>query len=276
MTTTSTDAARYSVKRVHELLGLAPAVVRTLVARGFVRPERGPRRQWLFSFQDLLLLKTAHSLRRSRVPTQRITAALDSLRRGLPQDMPLSGLRITSAGGEVVVREPGGVRQAATGQWLLDFEVRVDDQDVVRVLDRGVAQAPEPSAFERAQDLEAADPVQAERAYRAILDAHPGHVDARVNLGAMLCEQGRCREAVELFDAAAAVGVSDALLSFNHAIALEDVGDVARSADAYRHALALDPGLADAHYNLGLLLERSGDAQGALRHLNAYRRLAHA
>jgi hypothetical protein len=43
---------------------------------------------------------------------------------------------------------------------------------------------------------------------------------------------------------------------------------------AYRDALAQDPAMADAHYNLARLHERAGDAQACFRHLLAYRRLA--
>ena len=42
---------------------------------------------------------------------------------------------------------------------------------------------------------------------------------------------------------------------------------------AYREALALDPQLADAHFNLARLHERAGNPKDALRHLLAYRRL---
>ena len=270
--TSGTDAP-YTLKRVQELLGLTPAVVRTLVDNGFVVPSRGPRRELRFTFQDLMLMKTAEGLRRASVPTKRIVASLESLRAGLPGGVPLTGLRITSSGADVAVRDAAGVREATTGQLLLDFEVQVARDTVVRVEDR--LRPPRPAEddwFERAQALEATDAQAAEAAYRQALAAHPGHVHAVVNLGALLCEGGRCFEATVLFDEAIAAGNGSALLHFNHAIALEDVGEHERAIDAYRAALAIDPEMADAHYNLGLLLERRGDGQGALRHFSASRR----
>jgi tetratricopeptide (TPR) repeat protein len=42
---------------------------------------------------------------------------------------------------------------------------------------------------------------------------------------------------------------------------------------AYERALALDPHLADAHFNLGVLLDKLGDHSGSLRHMSAYRRV---
>jgi len=271
--TTPVDAP-YTLKRVQDLIGLTPTVVRALVTNGFVTPSRGPRRELRFTFQDLLLMKTAEALRKASVPTRRIVASLESLRASLPADMPLTGLRITSAGADVAVREAAGVREATTGQLLLDFEVQVSSDSVVRVADRLPAATPAPDWFELAQELESTDLAKAEQAYRNALAARPGHVDALVNLGALLCEAGRCAEAVALFDAAVASGSANALLHFNRAVALEDLGERTRAMQAYEAALDLDPTLADAHYNLGLLLEGAGDGQGALRHFSAFRRLS--
>ena len=272
---TPTADAPYTLKRVEELLGLTPAIVRTLVTNGFVKPARGPRNELRFTFQDLLLLKTAEGLRRADVPTRRIVASLTSLRKELPADAPLTGLRITSAGAGVVVREAEGIREATTGQLLLDFEVQVEAGSIVRVTDHEVAQdVREHDWFRLGEVLEQTDARKAEEAYRKALAADPDRVDALVNLGALLCDQKRCPEAVLLFDDAVAGGVRSALLHYNHAIVLEDVGQFARAIEAYRAALELAPHMADAHYNLGLLLERQGDGQGALRHFSASRRYA--
>jgi tetratricopeptide (TPR) repeat protein len=53
---------------------------------------------------------------------------------------------------------------------------------------------------------------------------------------------------------------------------MEDLGRVQEAISGYQRCLALAPDLADAHYNLARLLHKCGDAQGALRHFNAYRR----
>ena len=42
---------------------------------------------------------------------------------------------------------------------------------------------------------------------------------------------------------------------------------------AEKHALALDPSFADAHWNLAGLLEAAGRKQDALRHYRAYEKL---
>lgn len=272
---TAATYAPYTLKRVQELLGLTASTIRSLATEGFVTPVRGPRNELRFTFQDLLLMKTAQGLRRAQVPTRRIVASLKSLRAELPTDSPLTGLRITSTGGAVAVRETRGVREATTGQLLLDFEVQVEAGTVVAVSDRPApSEQADTDWFIVGEELEATDRKGAEDAYRKALTADPERIEALVNLGALLCDDGRCSEAVALFDYAVAGGARSALLHYNHAIVLEDVGEVQRAEEAYRAALQLDDAMADAHYNLGLLLESKGDGRGALRHFSAYRRFA--
>ena len=57
----------------------------------------------------------------------------------------------------------------------------------------------------------------------------------------------------------------NALAWFERALARERRGDLAGACDAYRHALELDPGMADAHINLGRLLQEQGDTAEAAR-----------
>lgn len=199
------------------------------------------------------------------------------MRASLPSNAPLTGLRITSAGGDVAVRDSAGVREATTGQLLLDFEVQVAAGAVVLVADRALPPMQvSKDWFSVGEALEATDVVKAEEAYRRALADDPARLKALVNLGALLCEGERCFEAVTLFDVAVASGTVNALLHFNHAMALEDVGKYDRAMDSYRAALALEPAMSDAHYNLALLLERQGDGKGALRHFSVYRRLGEA
>ena len=71
----------YGVREVEKLLQLPRSTIRALIKAGFVTPERGPRNAWFFSFQDLLVLRTARALLAARVPHRRITRAIRELRR---------------------------------------------------------------------------------------------------------------------------------------------------------------------------------------------------
>src|SRR4029434_8192863 len=76
-----------------------------------------------FTFQDLMLLRTAHALQAQRIPPRRILRSLSRLKASLPAELPLTGLRITALGADVAVRARSGRLQADSGQLLLDFEV---------------------------------------------------------------------------------------------------------------------------------------------------------
>jgi tetratricopeptide (TPR) repeat protein len=101
----------------------------------------------------------------------------------------------------------------------------------------------------------------------------PDHADAYLNLGAMMCEDGRCGDAVRLYDVALQHCPGEALLHFNRAVALEDLQREREALAGYERCLALAPELADAHYNAARLHEQLGQTQRALRHYSAYRRL---
>ena len=64
-----------------------------------------------------------------------------------------------------------------------------------------------------------------------------------------------------------------ATAAFNLGTVLEDQGKAAEAIAAYTQALALDAGLADAHFNLSRLYEKAGQRQAAFRHLRTYREL---
>jgi len=112
----------YGVRDVEKLLRLPRSTIRSLIAAGFVVPERGPRNAWRFSFQDLIVLRTAQALAAANIPHRRIVRSLRELRSRLPEAMPLSGLSISAIADHVVVREGGNRWHAESGQYVLAFE----------------------------------------------------------------------------------------------------------------------------------------------------------
>jgi len=112
----------YGVREVEKLLQLPRSTLRALVKAGFVTPSRGARRTWLFSFQDLIVLRTAQALAAANLSRTRINKSVKELCKRLPSTMPLSGLSIGAVGDRVVVREGSRQWQAESGQYLLAFE----------------------------------------------------------------------------------------------------------------------------------------------------------
>jgi tetratricopeptide (TPR) repeat protein len=262
-------ASTYTLRRVQAMLGLSRSIVAGLIAEGFVAPTRGPRNEWRFTFQDLMLLRTAHALQVSKIPPRRILRSLARLKATLPQELPLTGLRITAIGADVAVRSPQGQWQADSGQLLMDFDVApVAGSVAFLARDSGA-----PSWFERACALESTDAAAAEAAYRQAIALAPDFEAAYLNLGAMLSAAGRFDELLALSDEATDHCPVSSLIHFNRGVALDHLERLPEAMASYEQSLALDATLADAHYNLGRLQEQIGDQRGALRHFSAYKRL---
>jgi tetratricopeptide (TPR) repeat protein len=268
----------YGTADLARLLGISAASVRSLLRAGHVRPRKGARGRLQFSFQDLIVLRTARSLTGARVPARRLNRSLRQLRAALPSSVPLSGLSITAIGDQVAVREGRQHWDTESGQYLLALEVSLEGGEV-RLIDRDVAAAGRPTNadasvsadqhYDDAYELEASDPVAAIAAYERCLASHKGHAEARLNCGRLLHLAGRLGEAERMYRDSDG---TDAALLFNLGVLLEDLGREQEAMQTYRQVLERDPGFADAHFNLSRLHELAGNRRESFRHLLAYKR----
>lgn len=268
----------YSTKDVAALLGLSAEQVRSYVRAGFLSPVQGPRGEYYFSFQDLILLRTAKGLLAAHVPRRRVRLALQNLREQLPEDRALTGVRISAQGHHVVVRDGRDLWNPESGQAVFDFELSELAREASTLPLRTPETKPdEPDGaedwYERGSELEEVSPEEAMAAYRQALEIDPGLADAHVNLGRLLHERGEAAEAERHYRLALAVRPEDATAVFNLGVALQDLDRLAEAAEAYEKALEIDRSLADAHYNLAGLYERLGQPEAAFRHLRTYRTL---
>ncbi len=269
--------AGYSLREVGKLLGLSRSVVCGLIDAGFVTPSRGRRREYRFSFPDLVMLRAAQGLSEARIPTARILRSLRRLRSQLPEQMPLAGLRIEAVGDSVVVSEGRTQWQPDNGQYVLQFEVAAAGGQLAffNAAQQGPA-APDPPWFERGLALEGTQPEAACDAYRRALAIEPELRDAYVNLGRLLHERGQLQEAQRTYRDGLARCGTDATLLFNLAVLQEDLEQPQDAANSYRAALGAAPDLADAHFNLARLCVNEGLEQEAVRHWSAFRKLTGA
>jgi tetratricopeptide (TPR) repeat protein len=267
----------YTTKQIREILGLTPTIVARLIEAGFVSPERGPRREYRFSFQDLVVLRAAKGLADARLPARRISQSLRKLREQLPRDVPANGLRIAAIGDSVAVMKGQESWRADDGQYLLAFEVAAAPQGQVRILEKKTQPAVKAATadhwFEQGCRLEDSDAHEAALHYQKALEAQVCHAGIYTNLGRLLHQMGKRDRAEEVYRAGAAACPDDALVYFNLGVLLDELGRVDEAIDAYCHAIERDSRLADAHYNVAVLYEATGRPREALRHFSACRKL---
>lgn len=266
----------FTTGEVAKILDLSEARIRACVRAGLVSPRKGAGRQWLFEFQDLLLLKTTKDLLDARVPVKRIRRMLASLRRQLPEDQHLSTITIYADGRRVVAWDGKARWQPDSGQFLFNFDVQAVAEKVPTPI--AVNRVPERSLtaqqwFTLAAELEATSPDEARRAYQHALEQEPGLTDAHVNLGRLFQQAGEFATAEAHYRIAAQQAPTDPIPWFNLGVLLDDIGRRQEAVQAYRKGLEHDPDFADAHYNLGLLYESMGRRAEAMTHLRRARAL---
>jgi tetratricopeptide (TPR) repeat protein len=156
----------------------------------------------------------------------------------------------------------------------------------IALLQRGLAHCPaeaHPERFELLLHLalaqSKADPRAAQALYREAL-ALPLDprltLAARLNLAALLRENGDPREAVALAREATRIAPELPHGWLHLGLSLRRAGDPASAAAAYRQALAVEPTRGETHQNLAVALLLMGDVLGARQHFREAIRLLRA
>ena len=271
----------YSAEDVAKLIGVSVRQVRSYVRDGFLAPAVDDHGTPRFSFQDVVLLRTAAGLTAARIAPARVKRALARLKQQLPEGRPLSGVAIAAEGNRIIVRDGGARWNPESGQVLFDFRVAE--------LAEGIAELKPKKATPELASVEVAaadewyqigcrredegDTDGAIAAYRRAIETDAGHADAHVNVGRLLHERGDRAAALQAYHTALELRPNDPVAAFNLGVALEDAERLDDAAAAYQRAIAADPRAADAHYNLAGVFERLGDRAAALRHLRTYKKL---
>ncbi len=269
----------YTAREVAEILGLSVRQVRSYARSELLSPRRGPRNEYRFSFQDIVVLRAASELLKARVHPRKVKRALQRLRSQLPRGRPLTAVHITTDGERVVVRDEDTVWDPDSGQVVLDFAVAELASRAApfapRVVQEGsLAEDLNPDEwYNLAHDLEAVSTREAKQAYEQAFALDPDHVEAHLNLGRLLHEEGMLPAAEGHYRKALAASPNVAVAWYNLGVALEDQRRKREAVEAYEQAILFDSELASAHYNLSRLYEEEGTTAAAIRHLAEYRRL---
>ena len=225
------DAGGYGAREISRIVGLTVAQVRAWVRSGLLDPERGPHGELKFSPHDLAVLRSARGLAGARIGPRRIERALSRLREQISGCDSLEEIEIVAEGRQIVVTDGSARWQPESGQMLMEFE----EKPVGRLLPLSLGERERVSTGDADRTWPAATEGRFSRSERP-----EGRVEGSARAGEVHSWYERGCE-------------------------LEET-DPEGAKDAYAKALALDPGHADAHVNLGRLLHETGDAAGAEAH----------
>jgi Flp pilus assembly protein TadD/DNA-binding transcriptional MerR regulator len=265
---------RFSTSSAARILQSTEAQVRRLAELGGLSPETGPGGRYEFTFQQLLLMRTTRGLLEAGIPARRVRRVWTSLRRQLSDDLPLTSIRILANGDRAVVWDGTSRWQPDSGQFLLDF----DAGEVAESAGGAAGESAEPASIAAAAPggapsvrpwKAAATEPAAERpaalasgqraafaAGRSLGAERPGAMEgSRGAEGSRVAERSRAAERTR---AAAEAPALTAEQWFHLGCELESTSPI-EARQAYLHALAADPGYADAHLNLGRLHHEEGE-----------------
>lgn len=252
----------FTVADVVRLLGLSPSRLRALERAGVVVPtaQKGKRRA--YTFPDVIALRAARDLFGKHVKMREVADAVQNLKRALPKvTRPLAELRIVSDGRRMVVKSAAGAFEPATGQMVLDFEVKDLRDDVVRVLRPSITGERAKTAYDlyvqaSALDEDPATMDEAASLYRRAIEVDPTLAIAYTNLGNVCFRRGADEEAEALYRRALAIDAAQPEAQYNLGYVMLERGQAREAIDFFRGALKSDPRFADAYFNLAMAHEQ--------------------
>jgi len=215
----------FRAKDVERVLGMRRSALRMLVQDGLVTPERGPGRQYRFSFRDLARLRSAQALLQANVSPRRVALTLP-------------------------VRDEHGLLTTPAGQYLLDLDFAplspsgtLNDTGVLQILEGDSTPAEgyaveehEPDDIARVewgrQLREEGLMEAAEAIYRGGLREDNGPPALLIALGELLEQTERELEAIDCYKRALALQADDPEVHFNLARVYQQLG---MSRAAVRH-----------------------------------------
>ena len=266
----------YSAADLRRILRLDGSQLRACL-RAALLPAPRHESACTYSFQNLVVLRTAKGLNEAGVSVTKIRKILECLERQLGEETSISSLKIYASGKRVVVWDGASRWQPDSGQFLLNFETAqilpprplAPRHDSAKS-DREAAQR----WFQRALSLEEDSPEEARRAYEEAIRLQPGLTDAHINLGLLHHDLGNLAKAEGCYRRALEYDPKLALAHFNLGVVLEDQQKKSAAVSAYQEALKYEPDFLEAHCNLAQLYEKLGRKRDAFRHYAAANRLS--
>jgi tetratricopeptide (TPR) repeat protein len=232
-----------------------------------------------YSFDELVQLRKLRDLVATRISVQSIVRSVDAMQKVSGMTNPLLESVAVRHGSRVAWRQYGALVDPVTRQMAFDFDLTASGGMAV-VRRRGQEPAPQVAGetqemFLRAVRLEEIPGrlPEAKEVYETILELHPGHAAAAINLGTIRYNERDFAGAEKMYRRATESDPEYALAFFDLGNVLDEQQRLDEAIVAYERALKLVPQYADAHYNLALAYERMKEPRKALRHWTSYTQL---
>jgi tetratricopeptide (TPR) repeat protein len=281
----------YTVGQLSRILGVQRDLLRRWLRAGLIHPAETVHRLAFFDFGQVQSAKTLCDLAKRGVSTSQIRAALEELRRWLPNlGTSLTQLAMLEDCGRLLVRYGNSALSESNGQMRIDFdsedecmtfvepELTTADEFFNEALALYDAESYEESkaAYRKAIELDPTDPVlyfnlaivyqrqdelpESAAAYLEATQRDPQYAEAWNGLGCVLSALERPQEAIVAFRRAVQLVPTYGDAHFNLASELEQQGQMAAANEHWRRYLKLD---------------RTGPwAETAREHIEAYERQA--
>jgi tetratricopeptide (TPR) repeat protein len=255
------------------MLGLSDRQLKAWEQQGFVTPVMpggGDRdsSEGVYTFSDLVSLRTLQQLRKEGVGPARIRSLHAALKKKLAGvERPWSELQVHKRGKQLLVHFQGAPLEPLTGQLLLEYASK-DEASRVRKLEK----APPPGQREmdgkiqadrffraglRYEEQKETLP-KAIRAYQKAIELDAHAAGAWINLGTVFYNLGKLDEAERCYRAVLAFDEKHALAHFNLANVFDERRHWDKARRHYEEAIRLSPNSPDPHYNLALVYDKLG------------------
>jgi len=268
----------FSTAQIARILKVRPSWVRAQARRILVAPDRTQSGHYRYSFQDVVMLRTARRLSGPALSSKRIAEILNELSQTLSAGRSLSSVQLRSMGKLILARDSEALWEPETGQTVFDFDAGPREN---------VAELPLPLRnysveetddaldwFELALEYENGGSIEAaEHAYRCACERDPEHINSRINLGRLRHAADALEEAESLYREALRIDAEHPIALFNLGVVLEDRGDEVAAIECYKRSIAADPEIPEAHYNIARLYVRTSAETDAIRHYARYKAL---
>jgi tetratricopeptide (TPR) repeat protein len=235
-----------------------------------IRPAEVVHRLAFFDFGQVQSAKTLCDLTKQGISTSQIRAALEELRRSLPNlGTSLTQLAMLEERGQLLVRHGDSALSESNGQMRIDFD---SDEECLSLA------GPEPSSadelFDEALALYDGERyAEAQAAYRKAIELDPTDPVLYFNLAIVHQRQGELPESAAAYLEATKRDPQYAEAWNGLGCVLGELERPKEAVVAFRRAVQLVPTYGDAHFNLASELEQQGQVAAANDHWRRYLKL---